>query len=117
MNRLAAQAIADLDVELSRVGEPIKLGRLHDAPDGRSVSYYAENVPAKVIRASPQEITGSFPNSTVIISPSRLADRQSPAPPRKDDRIWIADAVGVVETVTEQRVQGVVVRYRMECRS
>ena len=118
MNRAAALAIRDLDAELARSGELIKIGRLHDAPGGDHVTHFAELVPAKVTLASPQDIdVTSSTNSSVIISPSQLTARQWPAPPRRDDRIWIGEQVGVVESVRELRINGQVVRYEMECRS
>lgn len=117
MNRLAAQAIRDLDAELERVGALIKLERMHDAPDGASVSFFAERVPAKLILRAPQTIDGAFPASSVIISPTTLARRQWPMPPRRDDRIWIGKLVAVVRDITEFRIAGDVVRYQLTAES
>ena len=124
MNRAAQRCIADLDTALARTGELIKIARLHDAPDGDQVAFYCENVPAKVVNAQPQEIIAVTGNqdSVIIISPTRLAARQWPVPPRKDDRVWIIEAsgrelVGNIESVIEQRVGGAVVRYELKTRS
>lgn len=127
MSRLANRCIADLDNALGRTGELVKLGRLSDAPEGTQGIFYCENVPAMVVLSQPQETIavgalGSIQDSIVIISPTRMIARQWPAPPRKDDRIWITMADGTqltcnIESVVEHRVEGVVVRYEMKVRS
>ena len=126
MNRAAQRCIADLDTALARTGEVSINDRalFTDAPDGDQVAFYCENVPAKVVNAQPQEIIAVTGNqdSAIIISPTRLAARQWPVPPRKDDRVWIIEAsgrelVGNIESVIEQRVGGAVVRYELKTRS
>jgi hypothetical protein len=122
IRREAAQAIRALDAELAKTGDLIKLARLRDAPDGKSEPFYCEKIPARVKLVQPQEIVLNLPDSVVIISPSRLAARQWPAPPRRDDRIWIttasgAELTGNVEAVVERRVQGTCVRYEMTVKS
>jgi len=122
MPRAAKRAIAGLDTALARTGETIKLARLHDAPDGDQVAFACENVPASVKLVQPQEIVANLPDSVVIISPTRLAARQWPVPPRRDDRMTITEADGGelvcnVESVVEHRVQGVVVRYEITVKS
>lgn len=124
MPRLAIGCIRDLDDELGRTGELIKIARLHDAPDGGQEPFYCENVPAKVVLSQPQELiaSGGLADSVVIISPTRLLARQWPVPPKRDDRIWVLlpdgrELTGNIESVVEQRVQGVVVRYAMKTRS
>lgn len=124
MPRVAQGCIRDLDGELARTGELIKIARLHDAPDGASVAFYCERIPAKVVLAQPQELAagGGLADSTVIISPTRLLARKFPIPPKKDDRIWVTlpdgrELTGNVESIIEQRVQGVVVQYELKTRS
>lgn len=117
MNREAAQAICDLDAELACIGELITLARLADAPEGGQTEFLCERVPAKVILIQPQDILGAGSPSRVIISPTRLAERQWPAPPRVDDRLYIGELTTNVETVTERRMQGDVVRYELTVRS
>jgi hypothetical protein len=116
--RAASRAIAGLDTALARTGETIKIARLHDAPDGDQVAFACENVPASVKLIQPQELTVNLPDSVVIISPTHLAARQWPVPPRVDDRMWITDANGReltcnVQSVVEHRLQGIVVRYEL----
>ena len=122
MNRAAKRAIAVLDTALARTGELIKIARLHDAPGGDQVAFYCENIPAKVTLVQPQEIVANLPDSVVVISPTQLKARQWAQPPRRDDRMWITDANGHVitcniETVTQRRVGGSVVRYEMTVKS
>jgi hypothetical protein len=123
MPRAAKRAIAGLDTALARTGELIKIGRLHDAPDGDQVAFYCENIPASVRLIQPQDVVvANLPDSVVIISPTHLAARQWPVPPRVDDRIWITDANGReltcnVQSVIEQRIGGVVVRYQITVKS
>lgn len=117
MNREAAQAIADLDFELSKTGELITLARLHDAPDGGQTEFRVERVPAKVLLIQPQDVLGAGSPSRVIISPTRLAERQWPSPPRVDDRLYVGTLTCVIETVTERRMQGEIVRYELGMRS
>jgi hypothetical protein len=126
MPRLANGCIRDLNKALADTGETVKLARLTDAPKGDFVPFYCENVPAKIMLAQPQELYalggGTTQESTAIISPTQLAARQWPAPPRKDDRIYCAFAdgrtlTGTIESVDEQRVQGIVVRYDIKWKS
>jgi hypothetical protein len=122
MHRAARQAVRDLDSELAKSGELIVLARLGDAPDGRHTTFLCEHVPAKVTLVQPQDLTvTSLPAGTVIISPSRLAARKWPAPPRVDDRVFIADGgrllVCAIQSVVERRVAGFVVRYELSVRS
>jgi hypothetical protein len=122
MPRAAKRAIAGLDTALARTGELLKIARLHDAPDGDQVAFYCENIPASVKLVQPQELVANLPDSVVIISPTRLAARQFPVPPRRDDRAWITEPNGrelvcSIESVVEHRVQGVVVRYEITVKS
>lgn len=127
MGRTARFCIRELDRELARTGEFLKIARLTDAPEGEQEPFYCERIPAKVKFVQPQEIIsigkgGAVQETLIVISPTRLSRRQWPAPPRKDDRIWITDASGNeipgnIESITELHVQSTVVRYNLMCRS
>jgi len=122
IRREAASTIRALDAELAKTGDFIKLARLRDASNGQAEPFYCEKIPARVKLVQPQEIVLNLPDSVVIISPSRLAARQWPAPPRKDDRVFITKAdgqelTGTVESVVEHRVQGTCVRYELTAKT
>jgi hypothetical protein len=117
MNAAARRCIRGLDTALERTGELITIARLHDAPDGGQVAFRCENIPAKVQLVAPQELTVNLPDSVIIISPTRLAARQWPAPPRRDDRVYIGSLVANIESVVEHRVNGVVCRYQLSVKS
>lgn len=128
MSRLAKAAIAALDRGLALRGQDrVKLARLSDAPEGQQSSFYCEDIPAQIVLVQPQETMGigaggAIQDTKVIISPTRMTQRQWPQPPRKDDRIYIpmpdgSTLIANVESVLIQTVQGVAVRYEMNCRS
>jgi hypothetical protein len=117
MNRAARRCIAGLDSALFRTGELITIARLADAPGGDQVAFKCENTPAKVTLVAPQEVNGTFPDSIVVISPTRLRERQWPVPPRRDDRVYVGAVVANIESVVEHRVGGCVVRYQIAVKS
>jgi hypothetical protein len=113
MNAAARRCIRGLDSALARTGELITIARLHDAPDGGQVMFKCEGIPAKVQLLAPQELTASLPDSVIIISPTRLRERQWPARPKRDDRVYVGALVANIESVVEHRVNGVVCRYQL----
>lgn len=128
MPRLAEATIAALDTTLAIRGHgKVKLARLSDAPEGGQSAFYCEDIPAQVVLIQPQETMGigaggAIQDTKVIISPTRMTQRQWPQPPRKDDRIYIpmpdgSTLIANVESVLTQTVQGVAVRYELSCRS
>lgn len=119
----ADDCIRDLDNALAEGGETVKLWRITTGPNGEEIPFEVE-VPAKVRMFQPQEIdnfAGGVSDSLVMISPTYMAAHQWPAPPVKDDGVFVVDPAGQwqrgnVEDLTMERWQGVVVRYNLRCR-
>jgi hypothetical protein len=114
----AEACIADLDAALAQYGDTIRLQRLTSGPDGTRIPFEV-TCPARVNSFAPQELvvfTGDAPNTRVIISPTPLTQAQWPAPPQKDDRIFIDGREASIEIVAPISVSGQVVRYELQCR-
>jgi hypothetical protein len=114
----ADACIADLDAALAEYGSTVRLQRMTSGPNGTSIPFEVV-CPAQVNAFAPQElvvISGDAPTSKVTISPTPLLQAQWPAPPLKDDRIFIEGRPANVEVVASLSVGGKIVRYDLQCR-
>jgi hypothetical protein len=116
----ASRCIADLDRELTRLGDTVQLQRLIADPDtgNRTVSFSAD-FRARVDAHHPQELvpmSGEAPNTRVILSPTGLRKANWPGLPQKDDRLVIGGKNNNIEIVSPLSIGDVIVRIELECR-
>ena len=115
---LADEAIADLDLMIAEVGEPIRLLRRTTGPEGMRVSFEAK-MRGNVRSASPTDLVEPGARETVVVvSPTGLRSGRFPGLPRHADGI-IIDSVGDTMEIMEvaaTRINGDLVRVRLLCR-
>ncbi|MDP4024456.1 hypothetical protein Q8W71_17665 [Methylobacterium sp. NEAU 140] len=110
----AAEAIADLDDELRRVGQDVTLRRIGtDAPDTE-----APGVRAFVRGYRPDELTGGIQqgDSLVVLSPTGMPAAFVIEPLGGNDRIVVAGRSLNVEYVDPVQIAGITVRINVAVR-
>lgn len=108
-----AEAIADLDGELSSFGEDITLRRISGL--GSAATYTDATVRACVRAVSQQDLAAGLKmtDSIVIISPTDMDAVSWPSPPQINDKAVIQGRTRNVTFVRPFSVNGTIVRYEL----